>query len=109
MQHREQQIIRVSIIGIITNILLAGFKFVVGYLSNSVAITVDALNNASDVLSSVVTIIGTKLAGRPADKAHPYGHGRIEYLTAEIISAIVLYAGISALIESAKKMVILFD
>ena len=104
MQHREQQIIRVSIIGIITNILLAGFKFVVGYLSNSVAITVDALNNASDVLSSVVTIIGTKLAGRPADKAHPYGHGRIEYLTAEIISAIVLYAGISALIESAKTI-----
>ena len=104
MQHRGQQIIKASIIGIITNIVLAGFKFVVGLLANSVAIMVDALNNASDVLSSVVTIIGTKLAGRPADKVHPYGHGRVEYITAEVISAIVLYAGITALIESAKKI-----
>ena len=104
MQDREQQIIRVSIIGIITNILLAGFKFVVGMLANSVAIMIDALNNASDVMSSVITVIGTKLASRPADKQHPYGHGRVEYLTAEIISAIVLYAGITALIESAKKI-----
>lgn len=104
MQHREQQIIKVSIIGIITNIFLAGFKFTVGLLANSVAIMIDALNNASDVMSSVITIIGTKLAGRPADKVHPYGHGRVEYITAEIISAIVLYAGITALIESAKKI-----
>ena len=104
MENREQQIIRVSIIGIITNIILAGFKFVVGFLANSVAIMIDALNNASDVLSSVITVIGTKLAGRPADKQHPYGHGRVEYLTAEVISAIVLYAGITALIESAKKI-----
>ena len=104
MEHREQQIIRVSFVGIITNILLAGFKFVVGFLANSVAIMIDALNNASDVLSSVITVIGTKLAGRPADKTHPYGHGRVEYITAEVISAIVLYAGITALIESAKKI-----
>ncbi len=105
MEHREQQIIRVSIIGIITNIILAGFKFAAGMLANSVAIMVDALNNASDVLSSVITVIGTKLAGRPADKQHPYGHGRAEYLSAEIISAIVLYAGITALIESVKKII----
>ncbi|MBQ7221471.1 MAG: cation transporter [Synergistaceae bacterium] len=105
MEHREQQIIRVSIIGIITNIILAGFKFVVGMLANSVAIMIDALNNASDVLSSVITVIGTKLAGRPADKTHPYGHGRVEYITAEVISAIVLYAGITALIESVKKLI----
>lgn len=104
MQHREQQIIRVSIIGIITNIFLAGFKFTVGFLAHSVAIMVDALNNASDVLSSVITIVGTKLAGLPADKQHPYGHGRVEYLTAEVISAIVLYAGITALIESAREI-----
>ena len=104
MEHREQQIIRVSIIGIITNVLLAGFKFVVGMLANSVAIMIDALNNASDVLSSVITVIGTKLAGRPADKQHPYGHGRAEYLTAEVISAIVLYAGITALVESVRKI-----
>ena len=104
MEYREQQIIRVSIIGIITNILLAAFKFVVGMLANSVAIMIDALNNASDVLSSVITVIGTKLAGRPADKQHPYGHGRVEYITAEVISAIVLYAGITALIESVRKI-----
>ena len=104
MEYREQQIIRVSVIGIITNILLAGFKFAVGILAHSVAIMIDALNNASDVLSSVITVIGTKLAGRPADKTHPYGHGRVEYITAEVISAIVLYAGITALIESAGKI-----
>ena len=105
MQHREQQIIRVSIIGIITNIFLAGFKFTVGFLANSVSIMADALNNASDVMSSVVTIVGTKLAGRPADKQHPYGHGRVEYITAEVISAIVLYAGITALIESIREII----
>lgn len=105
MEYREQQIIRVSIIGIIANIILAGFKFVVGMLAHSVAIMIDALNNASDVLSSVITVIGTKLAGRPADKIHPYGHGRVEYITAEVISAIVLYAGITALIESVKKLI----
>ena len=105
MDSREKQIINVSIIGIIANIILAGFKFTVGFISSSIAIMVDALNNASDVLSSVVTIIGTKLAGRPADKDHPYGHGRIEYLSAAVISAIILYAGITALIESAKKII----
>ena len=98
MEQREKQIIRVSIIGIVANIFLAGFKFAVGFLANSVAIMVDALNNASDVLSSVITIIGTKLAGRPADKSHPYGHGRAEYLTAAVISGIVLYAGITSFI-----------
>ena len=105
MEYREQQIIRVSAIGIITNIILAGLKFFVGFISNSVAIMIDALNNASDVLSSVITIIGTKLAGKPADKLHPYGHGRIEYLSAAVISAIVLYAGITALIEAAEKFI----
>ncbi len=105
MEQREKQIIRVSIIGIITNIFLAGFKFTVGFLSNSVAIMVDALNNASDVLSSVITVIGTKLAGRPADRNHPYGHGRVEYISAATISAIILYAGITALIESVKKII----
>ena len=104
MIERGKQIIRVSFIGIITNVILAGFKFAVGFMANSVAIMADALNNASDVLSSVITVIGTKLAGKPADKLHPYGHGRIEYLTAEVISAIVLYAGFTAMIESVRKI-----
>lgn len=105
MEQRENQIIRVSIIGIVANIFLAGFKFTVGFFARSVAIMADAVNNASDVLSSVVTIIGTKLAGRPADKAHPFGHGRVEYITAAIISGIVLYAGITALVESVSRII----
>lgn len=104
MEDRENKIIRVSIIGIIANVLLAGFKFLVGMLSHSIAIMIDSLNNASDVLSSVITVIGTKLANRPADKSHPFGHGRIEYISAAVISAIIMYAGITALIESLKKI-----
>jgi len=71
---RDQVIVRTSIIGIVANIFLAGFKFMVGILTHSIAITLDAVNNLSDVLSSVITIIGTKLAGKSPDKKHPYGH-----------------------------------
>lgn len=76
----------------------------VGLMSNSIAIVSDAVNNLSDALSSIITIIGTKLAGKAADREHPYGHGRIEYITSLLVSAIVLYAGLTALIESAKKI-----
>ena len=74
-------------------------------MSNSIAIITDAVNNLSDALSSIVTIIGTKLASKAPDKKHPYGHGRIEYITSLIVSAIVLYAGITALVESIKKII----
>lgn len=103
--NREQKIIRTSIIGILANVLLAAFKAVVGILSNSIAVVLDAVNNLSDAMSSVITIIGTRLANRPADKKHPYGYGRIEYLSATIISVIVLYAGITSFVESAKKII----
>jgi len=103
---RSRRIIRTSIIGIATNVLLAAFKATVGLLANSVAIVMDAVNNLSDVLSSVITIIGTKLSARPADRKHPYGHGRIEYFSAIIIAVIVLSAGITSLIESVKKIFI---
>ncbi len=102
---RDKVIVKTSIIGIIANVLLASFKAVVGILSHSIAIVLDAVNNLSDALSSVITIIGTILAGKPADKKHPYGHGRIEYFSAMIISVIVLYAGITSLIESVKKII----
>ncbi len=102
--NREKKIIRTSIIGILANVLLAAFKAVVGIVSGSIAITMDAVNNLSDALSSLITIIGTKLAGKAPDKKHPLGHGRIEYLSAAIISAIVLYAGITAFIESVKAI-----
>ena len=102
---RSKQIIRTSVIGIVTNVLLAGFKALVGLLAHSVAIVLDAVNNLSDALSSVITIIGTKLSVRPADKEHPFGYGRVEYFTAIIISAIVLTTGITSLVESVKKII----
>ena len=104
MMSREKIIVKTSIIGIITNVLLAAFKAAVGLLANSIAIVLDGVNNLSDALSSLITIIGAKLAGKQPDKEHPLGHGRIEYLSAMLVSAIVLYAGIVALIESFKKM-----
>lgn len=101
---RKKIIVRTSILGIIANVFLAGFKAVVGLLSNSIAVVLDAVNNLSDALSSVITIIGTRLAGKKPDKKHPYGHGRVEYLTAAIIAVIVLYAGVTSLVESVKKI-----
>ena len=101
---RSQQIIRTSMIGIIANVLLAIFKATVGLLAHSVAIVMDAVNNLTDVFSSVVTIIGTRLSQKPADLEHPFGHGRIEYFSAIVISVIVLSAGITSLIESAIKI-----
>ena len=102
---RSKQIIRTSWIGIAANVLLAGFKAVVGVLASSVAIVMDAVNNLSDALSSVITIVGTKLSQRPADRKHPFGFGRIEYFSAIIIAVIVLSAGVTSLIESVKKII----
>ena len=101
---RSQEIIRTSWIGIAANVLLAGFKAAVGLLASSVAIVMDAVNNLSDALSSVITIVGTKLSQRPADRKHPFGFGRVEYFSAIIIAVIVLSAGITSLIESVKKI-----
>ncbi len=102
---RDRVIIRTSIIGILANVFLAAFKAVVGILSNSIAVTLDAVNNLSDALSSIITIVGTKLAGKLPDKKHPLGYGRIEYLSAMIVSGIVLYAGITSAVESVKKII----
>ena len=103
--NRERVVIKTSIISIISNIVLAAFKAFVGLLANSIAIISDAVNNLSDALSSIITIVGTKLAGKAPDREHPYGHGRIEYMTSLIVSAIVLYAGLTALVESIKKII----
>ena len=104
-ESREKQIIRTSITGIAANILLAAFKAAVGLASNSVAILLDAVNNLSDALSSTITIIGTRLASKEPDRDHPLGHGRIEYLSAMVIGGIIVYAGISALIGSIRKII----
>ena len=102
---REKTIVRTSIIGIIANVFLAGFKAVIGLMANSIAIVLDAVNNISDAGSSLITIVGTKLAGKEPDKKHPFGYGRIEYLSAMIISVIVLYAGITSFVESVKQII----
>ena len=102
---REKTIIRTSIVGIVANVFLAAFKAVIGLMTNSIAIVLDAVNNISDAGSSLITIVGTKLAGREPDKRHPFGYGRIEYLSAMIISVIVLYAGITSFVESVKQII----
>lgn len=104
-QSRQKKIIQTSIIGIVTNVALAIFKAIVGLISGSIAITLDAVNNLSDALSSLITIIGTQLASKEPDKKHPLGYGRIEYLSAAIIAVIVLYAGVTSLSESIQKIV----
>ncbi len=102
---RDGVIIRTSIIGIIANIFLAAFKAVFGLLTHSIAIVLDAVNNLSDAGSSVITIVGTKLAAKLPDRKHPFGYGRIEYMSAMLISMIILYAGVTSLTESVKKII----
>ena len=102
---RDRIIIRTSIIGIAANVFLALFKAAVGIMSHSIAIVLDAVNNISDAASSLITIVGTKLAGKDPDRKHPFGYGRIEYLTAMIIAVIVLYAGLTSFTESVKKII----
>ena len=102
---RAKKIIQTSLIGVGVNIVLVALKAFVGAVSGSIAIILDAINNLSDAFSSVVTIIGTKLAGKAPDKQHPYGHGRVEYLTAVLISVIVILTGLSSLRESVMKII----
>ena len=101
---RQDKIIKTSVIGIVVNLILVAFKAFVGIVTNSIAITLDAVNNLTDALSSIITIIGAKLAHRPPDKNHPYGYGRIEYFSSVIIAVIVLWAGITAFMESWPKI-----
>ena len=100
MQDRSKKIVRTSIIGIIANLGLVAVKAIVGLFANSISIIMDAVNNLSDALSSVITIVGTKLAQKKPDAKHPYGHGRIEYVTSLVISIIILVAGSAAIAES---------
>ncbi len=104
-ESRSRTIIRTSIIGILANVFLAAFKALVGMMTHSIAIVLDAVNNISDAASSLITIIGTKLAGRAPDRKHPFGYGRIEYLSAMIISVIVVYAGLTSFVESIKRII----
>lgn len=102
---RHRIIVRAGVVGILANVLLSAFKALVGLLSNSIAIILDAVNNLSDALSSILTIIGTKVANREPDREHPFGHGRAEYITTIIIAGIILWAGIAALQESVARII----
>ena len=102
---REREIVRASVYGIAGNLLLVAFKLAVGFVSHSIAIILDGVNNATDALSSIVTIVGTKLAGRRPDRRHPFGYGRVEYLTSVVIAVIILVAGVVSLRESVVKII----
>lgn len=102
---REKEIIKASFVGIAGNMLLVVFKLIVGFTANSIAIILDAVNNATDALSSIVTIVGTKIAGMRPNRRHPFGYGRIEYLTSVIIAIIILVAGALSLRESIDKII----
>ena len=104
-QSRNNQITKVSIVGIGANAVIASFKVIVGLLSNSVAVLLDAINNVSDALSSAITIIGVKLAGKKPDSKHPFGYGRVEYFSAILVAGIIFAAGVSSMIESVKTII----
>jgi cation diffusion facilitator family transporter len=104
MQQRSNEIVRVSIVGIIANVFLAAFKAAIGLFSNSIAIILDAVNNLSDALSSIITIVGTKLANKVPDRQHPYGHGRMEYVSALIVSLLMVAVGVTLGRESFPKI-----
>ena len=95
----------VSIVGIVLNVLLFGAKFFVGTVFASVSIIGDAVNNLSDAGSQFISLISFRIAAKPADREHPYGHGRIEYVASLLVSFLILYIGIDLLIESIAKII----
>lgn len=102
---RNKKIMNVGAISIIVNIVLALSKALIGIITRSLSITLDAVNNFSDAISGVVTILGAKLSSREPDSKHPLGYGRIEYISALIVAGLVLYAGITSAVESVKKII----
>jgi len=102
---RARRIVRTSFVGIAANVLLAAFKAAVGLVAGSVSVVMDAVNNLTDALGSILTLVGVKFARRAPDAKHPFGYGRIEYFSAVSIAALVLTAGAGSLVESVKKIV----
>lgn len=106
---REKEIIKTSFIGIIGNFFLVAFKAFVGIIAGSISIIMDAVNNFTDALSSIITIIGTKLSNKKPNKKHPYGYGRIEYITSTLIAMLILFAGCMAVYESIESIIDYFN
>ena len=105
MKNRLKVILRTSVIGIVVNVLLGVFKAIVGAVSNSIAITLDAVNNLTDAGSSLITILSTSFSVKAPNKKHPFGYGRIEYLGTLLISVIISYAGVTSFVESIKSII----
>lgn len=103
--NRIIKVVITSVVGIVVNLILGGIKVFVGLASNSIAIISDAVNNFTDSVSSLVTIITMVIVGRGATRKHPFGFGRVEYFTSMIIAALVLFAGGEFLISSVKKII----
>lgn len=101
-ESREGIIAATSALGIAVNLLVAAAKVILGLLASSIAIVSEGINNASDALTSVLTLVGSKLAGKHPDAKHPFGYGRIEYLTSLVIAGLILFTGIEMLISSVK-------
>ena len=99
---RNKVIVRTSVTGVVVNVVIAAVKIAAGLFASSIAIVSEGVNNAADALTSVLTLVGTKLAGRHPDAKHPFGYGRIEYLTGLVISVIILVSGFQMLSESVK-------
>lgn len=102
---REGVIITTSALGIFVNLLLAVVKIIVGTLASSIAIISEGINNASDSGSAFITIIGTKLSGKSPTQKHPFGFGRVEYLTSLIIAGLILVTGVELLVSSVKLVI----
>lgn len=102
---RYQVIVQYSIIGIVANVLLAGFKAAVGFLAGSIAVILDGVNSLTDAFASIATIIGEKIASKPPSRKHPYGYGRVEYVTSLLIAVIIMAAGVISIRESILKII----
>nr|WP_276938754.1 cation diffusion facilitator family transporter [Helcococcus sueciensis] len=104
VKNREKLVVLTGVMGLSINLLIFLLKIIIGFMSNSVAIISDAINNLSDSMSSLVTIVGTKIAAKPADKEHPYGHGRTEYIASLIVGIFIILVGFELLKTSIKNI-----
>lgn len=102
---RLKAIFRASVVAILVNVSLGIFKMIVGLISRSIAITLDAVNNFTDAGSSLITILSSTFASKDPNKKHPFGYGRIEYLGTLLIAVLILYAGVTAFVESVKSII----
>lgn len=103
--NRDREIIKTSVVGIVGNVFLVIAKAIIGVIANSVSIITDAANNLTDAMSSIVTIVGTKLSGKRPDRKHPFGHGRIEFITSALIAMLIFVAGATAIFESISSII----